>query len=121
MKFAVTYGKHQAAPPQPGAGQKPNHKGLPIPMRSEYDRNNCQGEGELCLEEEELHWFSFKPRKRLVPDNRGVFRSHVFPGLWLDGPALLARDSRRLLQTLDQGLATLEHAAFVRWLGGRRV
>jgi hypothetical protein len=45
-----------------------------------------------------------------------VWKSQVFPGLWLDGPALLARDSAKLLTTAQQGLATPEHAAFVQRL-----
>jgi Uma2 family endonuclease len=86
----------------------------------DYQRGGVKEYLVVCLEEEELHWFSFKPRKRLAPDSRGIYRSHVFPGLWLDGPALLARNSSRLLHTLEQGLATQEHAAFVRRLRGRR-
>ncbi len=86
----------------------------------DYQRGGVKEYLVVCLEEEELHWFSFKPRKRISPDSRGIFRSHAFPGLWLDGPALLERDSNRLLQTLELGLATPEHAAFARKLGARR-
>jgi hypothetical protein len=43
----------------------------------------------------------------------GIFRSRVFPGLWLDAEALLGNDRRRVLEVLAQGLATPEHAAFV--------
>ena len=46
------------------------------------------------------------------PDADGVYRSGVFPGLWLDPAALLAEDMQRLLDVLRQGLATPEHAAF---------
>jgi hypothetical protein len=49
-----------------------------------------------------------------------VWKSRIFAGLWLDGPALLARDSARLLATVQQGLATKEHAAFVRRLQEKR-
>jgi Uma2 family endonuclease len=70
----------------------------------------------LCVEEQELHWFHFPSRRKLKADRAGVWKSRVFPGLWLDGPALLARDSARLLATAQKGLATPEHAAFVRRL-----
>jgi hypothetical protein len=53
------------------------------------------------------------PLQLASPDNDGVFRSEVFPGLWLDGPALLAGDVARVLAVLQQGLATADHAAFV--------
>ena len=46
-----------------------------------------------------------------APD--GVIRSVVFPGLWLSVEALLSGDLRGLLQTLDRGLSTPEHAEFV--------
>jgi Uma2 family endonuclease len=73
----------------------------------------------LCVEEQELHWFHFPSRRKLKADRAGVWKSRVFPGLWLDGPALLARDSARLLATAQRGLATPEHAAFVRRLEER--
>jgi len=67
----------------------------------------------VSIEEQELHWFSFKPKKLIAPDKAGIYRSRFFPGLWIDGPALLARDSNRLLKVVEQGLASTEHAAFV--------
>jgi hypothetical protein len=68
----------------------------------------------FCVEEQELHWFHFPSRRRLKPDRHGLLKSRIFPGLWLDGPALVARDSPRLIAAVQQGLATPEHAAFVR-------
>jgi len=38
-------------------------------------------------------------------------------GLWLDPNAILELNSKRLLATLREGLATPEHAAFVKQLG----
>ena len=43
----------------------------------------------------------------------GVFRSEMFPGLHIDCDALTGRDFERLVTTLELGLATPEHAAFV--------
>ncbi|MBI2807041.1 MAG: Uma2 family endonuclease [Planctomycetes bacterium] len=42
----------------------------------------------------------------------GIYRSRVFPGLWLDADAMIAGDMQRVLAVLQQGLATPEHAAF---------
>ena len=50
----------------------------------------------------------------------GIFRSVVFPGLWLDAAALLAGDRAKLLAVLQQGLQSPEHAAFVEELARRR-
>lgn len=43
----------------------------------------------------------------------GLYRSDVFPGLWLDAAALLRGDLRAVFQTVQRGLDSPEHAAFV--------
>jgi Uma2 family endonuclease len=70
----------------------------------------------LCVEEKELHWFRFNPQRELKPDEKGIQRSRIFPGLWINGPALLNDDLLAAVRTLRQGLASPEHAAFVRKL-----
>jgi Uma2 family endonuclease len=70
----------------------------------------------LCIEEQQLHWFNFKGRRPISPDVKGMYRSRVFPGLWIDGPALLARKSARVTRVVQQGLRSPEHAAFVKRL-----
>src|SRR5262249_30326157 len=69
----------------------------------------------LALRRQEIFWFIRRRGKfrDLAPGADGIFRSEVFPGLWLDADALLRRDRRQLLAVLRQGLATPEHAAFV--------
>src|SRR5262249_11529211 len=59
----------------------------------------------LSIEESAFHWFRFKPSGRLVPDEHGIFRSRVFPGLWIDSKAVLAQDSRQAIRVLRKGLA----------------
>jgi Uma2 family endonuclease len=54
------------------------------------------------------------------PDADGVFRSAVFPGLWLLPGALWSGDLPGLLVTLQAGLASDGHAAFVAALRQRR-
>ena len=41
---------------------------------------------------QEEPWFRFKEHGKLAADDRGVFRSQVFPGLWIDGAAVFDRD-----------------------------
>jgi Uma2 family endonuclease len=48
----------------------------------------------------------------LVPDAHGVIRSRVFPGLWLNVPALLSADGPALLAALEEGLKDLAHGEF---------
>jgi Uma2 family endonuclease len=47
-----------------------------------------------------------------IPD-AGIYKSIVFPGLWLDVNAMLKRDKPAVLRAVQQGLATPDHAAFV--------
>jgi Uma2 family endonuclease len=46
-------------------------------------------------------------------DEDGLYRSAVFPGLWLDPVALLKGDTRQLRAVVDRGCATPEHAGFL--------
>lgn len=50
------------------------------------------------------------------PDADGLLKSEAFPGLWLDSQALLRLDLPRLMQVIDLGVATPEHARFVEQL-----
>ena len=84
--------------------------------KADYKRAGVQEYIVVCVEEQELHWFDFKSGGIILPDSKGISRSRVFPGLWIDGRALLARESSRVLKALKQGLASREHAAFVRRL-----
>jgi len=56
----------------------------------------------------------------LPPGADGLLRSKTFPGLWLDVPALLAGDGVGLMATLQEGVRSPEHAAFVAGLRNAR-
>ena len=43
----------------------------------------------------------------------GLLKSEVFPGLWLDPQALLAGNLQRVLDAVQAGVRSPEHAAFV--------
>ena len=53
----------------------------------------------------------------MAADEAGIWRSAAFPGLWLNLPALLEQAGDKLLATLQEGLASEAHAAFVKRLG----
>ena len=63
---------------------------------------------------ERVYWFVLRDGvyQNLPAGPDGLFRSEVFPGLWLDPGALMAEDLVAL-KALARGLATPEHAAFV--------
>ncbi|GCL35257.1 hypothetical protein SR1949_03490 [Sphaerospermopsis reniformis] len=67
----------------------------------------------------EFDWFILKDGEyqRLEANADGVFCSQVFPGLWLDKSALLAGNLAKVLEILQQGLASPEHQIFVEHLG----
>ena len=48
----------------------------------------------------------------LTPDPAGIYRSEVFPGLWLDA-ALVRGDMAAVAQAQQQGFADPEYVAFV--------
>jgi Uma2 family endonuclease len=64
----------------------------------------------------ELHEGEYQP---LEPDEQGIRRSHVFPGLCLNIPALLKGDLAGVLATQQAALDSEEHAAFVARLAGK--
>lgn len=66
----------------------------------------------------EIDWFVLSAGRyeRLPLSAEGQYRSGVFPGLWLDPGALIRGDLAQVLDVLQQGLATTEHADFVRRL-----
>jgi Uma2 family endonuclease len=80
-----------------------------------YRRNGVQEYVVWRVLDGSLDWFALHEGsyRRLELDAAGVLRSEVFPGLWLALPALLAGDLAAVLATLQLGLATPEHAAFV--------
>jgi len=79
-----------------------------------YRRNGVQEYVVWQIYDERIDWFEWQEGEYvpLEPDAAGVVHSQVFPGLWLDVPALLADDLSQVLATLQQGLKTEEHAAF---------
>jgi Uma2 family endonuclease len=64
-----------------------------------------------------LDWFDLAGNRTLSAETDGVLRIHSFPGLWIDAFALGAQQYDRMMATLQQGLATPEHAEFVERLG----
>lgn len=69
----------------------------------------------VLMFEQEIRWHVLVDGKYQVlsPDSDRLLRSRVFPGLWLDGQALLAGDLQRVLQRVQEGLQSPEHRQFV--------
>jgi Uma2 family endonuclease len=83
-----------------------------------YRRNGVREYLVWRVQENAIDWFVLRGGRYdpLVPGEDGICRSEVFPGLWLDSAALIRGEMRPVLQVLEQGLATPEHAEFVKQL-----
>ncbi|UCJ13391.1 MAG: Uma2 family endonuclease [Phormidium sp. PBR-2020] len=81
-----------------------------------YRRNGVQEYLVWQIFDEKLDWFYLEEGvyQSLTPDDEGILRSRVFPGLWLNRPQLLQNNLAAVLNTLQAGLQSSEHQAFVR-------
>jgi Uma2 family endonuclease len=81
--------------------------------RKDYIRYGVREYLVLTLKEQRLRWFDLHKGEELEADVEGICRVRCFPGLWIDEAALLRKDLPRLMQVLEQGLATQEYAESV--------
>ncbi len=90
--------------------------------KTDYEKNGVREYVSVALRSKAVFWFVLEDGKfeERQPDPDGIYRSRVFPGLWIDPKALLRGDRKKLLEVLRQGLASKEHAAFVAKLASRK-
>ena len=82
--------------------------------RDAYRRNGVREYVVWRVWDVEIDWFVLRAGQyERLPLEDGIYKSDVFPGLWLDPAAVLRGDMARVLEVLQQGLASTEHAAFV--------
>lgn len=75
--------------------------------RSDYEKAGVREYLVAALRIDKVFWFVRQRGKfkEMKPDADGIFRSTVFPGLWLDSSAFLGRDRKRLRAVLRRGLS----------------
>lgn len=80
-----------------------------------YRRNGVQEYVVWRVWDREIDWFVLRGGRyeRMTLSPAGLYQSEVFPGLWLEVAALVRGDLARVLQVLQNGLASPEHQAFV--------
>jgi Uma2 family endonuclease len=80
-----------------------------------YRRNGVREYLVWRVRDRQVDWFALRRRNyvRLGLDRSGLYRSKVFPGLWLDPAALVRGDIPAVQVVLQRGLATRAHADFV--------
>jgi len=83
-----------------------------------YRRNGVREYLVWRVLDREIDWFVLRRRQyvRLPREQDGLYHSEVFPGLWLDPAALVSGDTQTVVAALQRGLASPEHAAFVKRL-----
>lgn len=80
-----------------------------------YRRNGVQEYVVWRTYSGQVDWFYLQAgeHQSLTADEQGIFRSRQFPGLWLASEALLSGNLSEVLRVLGQGIANLEHEAFL--------
>jgi Uma2 family endonuclease len=83
-----------------------------------YRRNGVQEYIVWQVYDQRIDWFYLEEGeyRPLFPDDHGIIRSQLFPGLWLAPEAMLAGKMPQVLTTLQTGLASPEHQSFVQHL-----
>ncbi len=85
-----------------------------------YRRNGVQEYLVWQVYDKRVDWWELRDEvyAALPVNEHGVVHSRVFPGLWLHAGALLKGDMAQVLATLQQGLQSDEHAAFLKKIAG---
>jgi hypothetical protein len=82
------------------------------PKLNVYRRNGVQEYVVWRVQDQVIDWFVLRGSQyeRLPLGADGVYRSEVFPGLWLDPAALIRGDLATVLQVLQRGIAQRSQA-----------
>jgi Uma2 family endonuclease len=80
-----------------------------------YQRNRVREYIVWRVEDKVVDWFVLRQGeyKRLKATTDGILKSHIFSGLWLDPDALVRDDINKVLEVLQEGIASPEHRKFV--------
>jgi Uma2 family endonuclease len=87
-----------------------------------YEKNGVLEYVVWRVEDKEIDWFILKGGKyqRLAMTKGGLYKSKVFPGLWLDPNAMTAGDLIKVLGVVQKGVASAEHRRFVEKLRSKK-
>lgn len=66
----------------------------------------------FSLQDQELFWFDLA-NGQPIHHIEGIFKSKIFPGLWIDKSALFSNKYELMMETLQKGLSSVEHQDFV--------
>jgi Uma2 family endonuclease len=83
-----------------------------------YQRNGVREYLVWLTQEQDFRWYVLQEGQYLLqsPDELGILRSQIFPGLQLAVTALLAGDMQRVLAVLQEGIGSEAHQNFLKKL-----
>jgi Uma2 family endonuclease len=83
--------------------------------RKRYEKFGVQEYMVFCLAPAEIFWFEKdSPNYKSIQKENGVYKSKIFPGLWIDEAAMIRTDSDKWMAVLEEGLRSKEHEQFVK-------
>jgi Uma2 family endonuclease len=90
-------------------------KSIKLPI---YEREGVREFVLWRVENGTIDWYGLRQGRYelLSPDEQGIVRSEVFPGLWLRPAALVGGNMAEVIAVLQQGVASEEHLQFVEQL-----
>lgn len=88
--------------------------------RADYAHNGVREYLVLSVKDHRLYWFDLPSARELSIGSEGIIRVQSFPGFWINVEALFESNYKGLMATFHQGLATPEHAEFVRRLAAAK-
>ena len=91
--------------------------------KRDYEKAGVQEYLVILVKERRAIWFLLGKQgySEIEPDKDRRLKSKVFPGLWLDPVGIFLARSRRLIETLREGLSFAARAWFVSNLESRRL
>jgi Uma2 family endonuclease len=79
-----------------------------------YRRNGVKEYTIWRTQDGKVDWLIFSEGQyHALANENGIYKSPNFPGLWLDSTALLENNLAKVLETLQQGIASPAHEAFI--------
>lgn len=86
-----------------------------------YARHGIREYLVILTHERRVVWFVLRDGlyEPLQPDSEGILCSETLPGLWFNAPAFWRGDLATMIATVQQGIATPQHEAFVESLTNR--
>ncbi|MBV7336642.1 Uma2 family endonuclease [Chloroflexi bacterium TSY] len=87
-----------------------------------YARHGIQEYLVVLTHEQRVVWFVLRDSgyEELLPNDDGILRSEIFPGLWLQPSAIWDHDLATILKIVQRGIASPEHALYVQSLAEHR-